>query len=246
MVAIHGTSGEVLLAHRADDRFAMCSTFKAPLAACVLQRIDRGELARDARLPLREEDLLDHAPVARARLAEGSLPVEDLCAAVIEVSDNTAANLLLAQVGGPTGFTAFLRGLGDAVTRLDRDEPSLNTNLAGDPRDTTSPRAMAATMRAIALGDGVLSAASRERLVGWMIASRTGLSRLRAGLPERWRIGDKTGTGERGAANDVAIAWPPDGAPIVIACFVDAAPASPDARNAAHAEVGRMVAAMAR
>ncbi|WP_437760826.1 class A beta-lactamase [Sorangium sp. So ce1389] len=240
-VAALDTATGARIGHRAGERFAMCSTFKALLAANVLARVDQGQLTLDRRVTYRESDLLEHAPVARARLAEGGLTVEELCAAAVEVSDNTAANLLLAQIGGPAGLTAYLRGLGDQVTRLDRNEPALNTDIPDDPRDTTTPDAMADTCRVLLVGDRALREASRARLVGWMVRATTGLARLRAGLPKEWTVGDKTGTGENGAANDVAVAWPPSRAPIVIACFVKAPSASADARNAAHAEVGRIV-----
>ncbi|XXX79908.1 class A beta-lactamase [Sorangium sp. So ce134] len=240
-VAALDTASGARIGHRAAERFAMCSTFKALLAASVLARVDQGQLRLDHRVTYRESDLLEHAPVTRARLKEGGLTVEDLCAAVIEISDNTAANLLLAQIGGPAGLTAYLRGLGDEVTRLDRNEPALNENVPGDLRDTTTPDAMTDTVRAILVGDRGLQRASRERLASWMVRATTGLARLRAGLPKDWVVGDKTGTGN-GIANDVAVAWPPSRAPIVIACFVDAPSASADARNAAHAEVARIVA----
>ncbi|WP_437689764.1 class A beta-lactamase [Sorangium sp. So ce176] len=242
-VAALDTANGARIGHRAGERFAMCSTFKSLLAACVLARVDQGQLTLDRRIAYRESDLLEHAPVARARLAEGSLTVEELCAAAVEVSDNTAANLLLAQIGGPAGLTAYLRGLGDQVTRLDRDEPALNTNLPGDPRDTSTPDAMTDTYRSLLVGDRALREASRARLKAWMVRATTGLARLRAGLPRDWVVGDKTGTGENGIANDVAVAWPPSRAPIVVACFVEAPTASADARNAAHAEVARLVAA---
>lgn len=241
-VAALDTATGARIGHRAAERFAMCSTFKAVLAASILARVEQGQLTLDHRVTYRERDLLEHAPVTRARLAEGGLTVEELCAAAVETSDNTAANLLLAQIGGPAGLTAYLRSLGDEVTRLDRDEPTLNTNIPGDPRDTTTPDAMTDTCRAILVGDRALRAASRARLAAWMVRSTTGLARLRAGLPSDWVVGDKTGTSGAGAANDVAVAWPPSRAPIVIACFVDAPSASADARNAAHAEVARVVA----
>ncbi|WP_437613085.1 class A beta-lactamase [Sorangium sp. So ce834] len=240
-VAALDTASGARVGHRAGERFAMCSTFKALLAACVLARVDQGQLRLDHRIAYRESDLIQHAPVTRARVAEGGLTVEDLCAAIIEISDNTAANLLLAQIGGPAGLTAYLRGLGDEVTRLDRNEPALNENVPGDPRDTTTPDAMTDTVRAILIGDRALQRASRERLASWMVRATTGLARLRAGLPKDWIVGDKTGTG-MGIANDVAVAWRPSRAPIVIACFVDAPSASADARNAAHADVARVVA----
>ncbi|WP_436616684.1 class A beta-lactamase [Sorangium sp. So ce1024] len=242
-VAALDTATGARIGHRAGERFAMCSTFKAPLAACILARVDQGQLTLDRRIAYRESDLIEHAPVARAHLAKGSLTVEELCAAAVEVSDNTAANLLLAQIGGPAGFTAYLRSLGDQVTRLDRDEPSLSTNLPGDPRDTTTPDAITDTYRTLLVDDRALREASRARLKAWMIQATTGLARLRAGLPRDWVVGDKTGTGGNGISNDVAVAWPPSRAPIVIACFVDAPADSAGTWNAVHAEVARLVAA---
>jgi beta-lactamase class A len=164
-----------------------------------------------------------------------------LAQAAITVSDNTAANLLLAKLGGPAGFTEFVRSLGDPVTRLDRAEPALNSNDPGDVRDTTSPRAMVELMRQILCGDA-LKSTSRERLLTWLRASETGKDRLRAGLPHDWIIGDKTGTGQRGAVNDVAIALPPGRAPILIAAYLSDAKAGLPALVAAQADIGRLVA----
>jgi beta-lactamase class A len=165
-----------------------------------------------------------------------------LCNAAVTVSDNTAANLLLNRIGGPEELTAFLRQCGDKVTRLDRNEPELNTNLPGDERDTTTPRAMAKTMNTILLGD-VLSASNRDQLIQWLRDAKTGLGRLRGGLPSDWIAGDKTGTGVNGAANDVAIAWPPGRKPILIASYLSGSAASPEDLNAAHVAIARSVAA---
>lgn len=241
-VAAWDAGSERRIAHRGDERFAMCSTFKALLVCMALRRVDEGALMLATRVPFTASDLLEYAPDTRAHLGDGAMTVEALCAAAVERSDNTAANLLLAQLGGPAGLTAFLRATGDATTRLDRNEPTLNTNLAGDPRDTTTASAMARTMATLLLSPRVLSPASRARIEGWMVASSTGRARLRAGMPSTWRIGDKTGTGERGACNDVAVAWPPGRAPIVVAAYVEAPVAGPRAREEAHVEIGRVVA----
>ncbi len=230
------------LAHRADERFVMCSTFKLILAAAVLARIEAGRERLDRRIAYGPPDLLDYAPVTRAHLAEGAMSVEALVAAAMVVSDNTAANLLLASVGGPAAVTAFARRLGDGVTRLDRSEPALNRT--DGILDTTSPRAMAGSARAILLGDAV-SQASRRRLQGWMVASTPGLGRLRAGLPASWRSGDKSGTGDS-EANDVALAWPPARPPLVIAAFYDAPGLDGPGREAVLREVGRIIAAWLR
>ena len=229
------------LAHRPDERFPMCSTFKWVLAAAILSRVERGQLSLDERVSYDSTALLDNAPVTTKHIAEGSMTVGTLAQAAITVSDNTAANLLLAKLGGPAGFTGFVRSLGDSVTRLDRTEPALNSNDAGDPRDTTSPGAMVGLMRKVLCGD-VLSTANRDRLLGWLRACETGKDRLRAGLPRDWIVGDKTGSGKRGAVNDIAIALPPGRGPILVASYLSDGNAGLPALTAAQADIGRLVA----
>lgn len=229
------------LVHRADERFAMCSTFKWVLAAAVLERVDRRELSLDERIAYDAAALLEHAPITEARVGEGALAIDVLAHAAVTVSDNTAANLLLTRIGGPAAVTRFARSSGDAVTRLDRTEPGLNEYVSGDPRDTTSPRAMALLMERVLCGD-VLSVASRERLSQWLRACDTGKARLRAGFPSDWVAGDKTGTGGRGSANDVAIGWPPKRAPVLVAAYLSEGTADLSKLQDAHAEIGRLVA----
>ncbi len=226
---------------RGDEHYAMCSTFKLSLVAAVFAEVDAERRRLTDPIAFTEADILDYAPVVRAHATERALPIGLLAEAAVVVSDNSAANLLLPLIGGPAGLTRFFRAQGDAVSRLDRTEPTLNTNLPGDPRDITTPAAMIGTMRRILLGNA-LSPASRARLIGWMRDARTGLPRLRAGLPAGWTAGDKSGTGERGAAGDVAIAWPPGRAPILIAAYVDAPDAPPPERDAAHASVAALIA----
>ena len=243
-VAALNTATGAMLTHWANERFAMCSSFKWLLAAAVLRAEQEGRLSASQRIAYTPADLQPNSARTQANVSRGWMNVEDLCAAAVEVSDNGAANLLLAQIGGPTGFTRFARSTGDSVTRLDRTETDLNENAPGDPRDTSTPEAMAQTMQRVLIGDAVLSDANREKLIGWMVACETGLTRLRAGLPAAWRVGDKTGAsgGTHNATNDVAIAWPPGKTPIIIVCYMSISTVDADARNAAHAEVGRIVA----
>ncbi|GAA2539746.1 class A beta-lactamase [Streptomyces sp. NPDC000678] len=214
--------------HRADERFAFCSTFKTLAAAAVLHRDPLTRL--DERVTYTRADLAAHSPVAEQHVATG-MTVRQLCDAAVRYSDNTAANLLLRDIGGPRGLTAYLRGLGDRVSRLDHYEPELNRNPPGDPRDTTTPRAIAADHRALVLGDA-LPAAKRALLKDWMVRNTTGDRRIRAGVPRGWTVGDKTGTADWGRANDVAVLWPPRTAPLVLAVLTDrpdreAAPSEP-------------------
>ena len=239
-VAAIDTGNGARIGYQQDARFAMASTFKAPLAGVILEQVDAGRIALTDRLTFGEADLTSYAPVARQNLAHGWMSVEAALAAIVEVSDNAAANLLLRRIGGPSGFTDHLRRLGDPATRLDRWEEELNSNLAGDPRDTTTPAAMAATMQTLLTGD-LLTPVSRARLIGWMETSTTGLDRLRAGFPAGWRTGDKTGSGGRGATNDVAITFPPGREPIIVAAYIDAAGVSLERRKAIHVEVARIV-----
>ena len=211
------------LAHRADERFPMCSTFKLLAAAAALKRVDEGAERLDRTIAYGPGDLLDYAPVAKAHVAEGGMTLADLCAAAIDWSDNTAANLVLQAIGGPAGFTQFARSLGDTVTRLDRNEPSLNKATPGDERDTTSPRAMAEDMQKVLLGDA-LSEASRRQLQAWLIDDKVGDKRLRAGLPSSWRIGDKTGSGDHGTTNTIAIIRPPERAPLIATVYYTESP----------------------
>jgi beta-lactamase class A len=225
------------LAHRADERFAMCSVFKALAAAAVLQRTPPKYL--DERVHFTEADLIDPSPVAERHVADG-MTVGELCDAAVRYSDNTAGNLLLADAGGPPGITAFARSLGDEVTRLDRTEPELNTAIPGDERDTTTPRAIAGSFRALVLGNH-LDPADRALFTEWLVGNKTGDERIRAGLPAGWRVGDKTGTGSYGTANDVAVVWPPDAAPIALAVLTSRATEDATRDNALLAEAAAVV-----
>jgi beta-lactamase class A len=169
------------------------------------------------------------------------MSVSDMCEAIVELSDNTCANRLLAEVGGPAALTEFWRSAGDAVSRLDHNEPELNRSPPGDPHDTTTPAAMAANLRRFVLGE-VLSTASRERLIGWMENCKTGNNRLRAGLPKDWRIGDKTGNNGKDAAGDIAVAWSRPDAPILICAYTQGGSPTAAQLEAVFTEIGRMVA----
>lgn len=234
-------TGQVLLSHRATERFPMASTFKASLAGLVLSRVDDGKEKLDRQVHYGQADILDYAPTAKANLGRGAMTISELCEAAVELSDNTAANLLLRESGGPAALTAWLRRSGDAVTRLDRTEPSLNQATPGDPRDTTTPVAMATTLQRLLFGPS-LGAASRQQLSIWMQQSTRGTTRVRAGLPQGWSSGDKTGTGLRGSINDIGFAQPPTAGPIVFAVYVTGTAAKQADVEAVHVEIGWLLA----
>ena len=241
-IAVLDTGSGARAGHRADERFPLLSTFKLLAAACVLAQIDAGSERLDRRVPIAAADLVANSPVTAEHVGAQGMTLGELCEAAITRSDNTAGNLLLAAIGGPSGLTGYVRTLGDALSRLDRTEPALNEALPGDPRDTTTPAAMLENLNRLVLGTA-LSAASRDTLTAWLVANKTGDARLRAGLPRDWRVGDKTGTGDRGTANDVAVLWPSGGAPVIVAVYLAAKEGTGEARNAAIAAVGRSVAA---
>ncbi|MFC2254434.1 class A beta-lactamase [Labrys portucalensis] len=241
-VAMLNTDTGELIGNRLDERFAMCSTFKALAVAFTLSRVDRGEEQLGRRILFTERELVMPFKATKPHLADG-MTIEQLCEAATVVSDSTAANLLLASFGGPAALTAYLRSLGDPVTRLDRVELDLNVVKPGETHDTTSPRAMANTLRRVILGDA-LSSSSRERLTNWMIASKDAAARrLRVGLPEGWHIANKPGTWEGISTNDIGVMFPPGRDPIVVTAYLGEAPGSTTKQEAILAEVSRIVAA---
>ena len=241
-VFVLDTSTRLAIEHRPDERFAMCSTFKWLLAAQLLHQADIGAASLKEQIEFNQGDLLEYAPVARAKVRRGRMSLSEAAAAAVVLSDNTAANLLLGRLGGPPAFTEFARSLGDTITRLDRLEPDLNSNTPQDSSDTTSPRAMVASLEAALLGNS-LSPRSRRQLLGWLRASETGYARLRAGLPRSWRVGDKTGTGSNGAVNNIAIAFPPGRKPLLFAVYISDTQAARGDLERAHARVANLAAA---
>lgn len=240
-VAVTDARGNLLFGHRADERFAMCSTFKLLLAGQVLERAARGVSLRTP-LSFVRADLVPYSPGTEKLLGPDGKGEQRLGFAArdaVVLSDNTAANLILKQMGGPAAFTAALHRAGDTVTRLDRIEPELNENALDDVRDTTSPAAMAKSAATYVFGDR-LHANYRTQLRGWMIESETGLKRIRAGLPQGWLAGDKTGTCGT-AYNDVAFVEEPGGTKYMIAVYLDRPVVQGDTANAAIAEVARAV-----
>jgi beta-lactamase class A len=217
------TGSSAAVAYRAEDRFLLCSTYKAFAVAAILRCAESDARLLSNVVPYPADRLVAHSPVTAAHVGRG-LTVAELCAAAMTVSDNTAANLLVETLGGPPGVTRFLRTLGDPLTRLDRSEPTLNTAAPGDVRDTTSPRAAAQDLRALAVGDA-LAPASRAQFLRWLDANTTGGQLIRAGLPPSWAEGDRSGGGLEGETNDIAVVRPPARAPLVIAVYT--APADP-------------------
>ncbi|MFE9655933.1 class A beta-lactamase [Micromonospora sp. NPDC006431] len=211
--------------HRADERFGYASTFKALAAAAMLDAASTAELNQVVRYA--RADLVTHSPITERHVGTG-MTLRELGDAAVRYSDNTAANLLLKRLGGPAGFERALRDLGDQVTDPERIETDLNEAAPGDRRDTSTPRALATDLRAYVLGDA-LSAEDRAVLTGWLKGNTTGDKLIRAGVPAGWQVGDKTGSGGYGTRNDIAVIWPPDGAPIVLAVL-----SSRDEKDAEH------------
>lgn len=218
---------EQSLGYRDTEVFAMCSTFKAYAAAAVLQRAQQGRLALSDTVPIEPADIRPHSPVTEPRVGT-ALTLAELCQAALQQSDNAAANGLLRALGGPPAITEFARSIGDDRSRLDRWEVELNSAVPGDPRDTSTPRALGAGYRAILTGD-VLQPAGRQQLVDWMLGNQT--SSMRAGLPAGYTSADKTGSGDYGTTNDVGVVYGPAGQRMLLALMTRSAVDDPDAAS---------------
>ena len=225
--------------HRADDRFPLCSTFKLLLAARLLHGADKGQWAMTERLPVTKADMLFNAPFTEKRIG-GTASLLELAQAMAVLSDNPAANIALAKVGGPAALTAWLRSIADQTTRIDRNEPEMNNETPGDPRDTTTPTAMLATSRALVEGR-ILSPVARKTLYGWMQASKTADTMIRAALPPGWQEANKTGAGSWRARNIVSVISPPGRKPIWVAAYLFAAKSELAERNRQFVPLGRAI-----
>jgi beta-lactamase class A len=202
-----------MVAYRPDERFAYASTYKALAAAAVLQQNSINEL--DKVITYTGDDLVTYSPITKQHVDTG-MTLRELCEAAIRYSDNTAGNLLLQKLGGPAGFETALKQIGDSVTKSERIETDLNEAIPGDTRDTSTPRALATNLQAFTVSD-VLPTDKRTILTDWLQGNTTGDKLIRAGVPEGFKVGDKSGAGSYGTRNDIAIVWPPNGDPIVIA-----------------------------
>lgn len=238
--AVDSGSGRTIT-YRAGERFAMCSTHKLISCAAILNMVEQGHLKLEQHVPYGHADLLEYAPITRKNVEAGFMTVDALCAAAIAWSDNTAANLLLGLIAGPTGWTMYARSIGDTSSRLDRIEPDLNSATTGDPRDTTTPEAMVRNLNLLLL-DKALSDTSRKHLEGWLLDSPITGNLLRAGLPGDWRVGDKSGSGSNGTRNDLGIILPPKAAPILAAVYYTESTQPAASREKVIAEVGAIIA----
>ncbi len=232
------TSGsETTIAYRPGERFAFASTYKALAAGILFKQSTEDEL--DHTIHYTESDLVDYSPVTEKRVASG-MTVREIIAAALQYSDNTAANLMLDQLGGPAGLTESLRSLGDTTTRVDRPEPGVNEAIPKDPRDTTTPTAIAGDLRSFLLG-GALATPRRSEMTTLMLGNTTGAPWIRAGVPSTWKIADKTGNASYGTRNDIAVAYPPGRAPIVIALLSDRGTVDAASDDGLLADVTRVV-----
>ena len=211
------TGNGMVIGHRSEERFPMCSTFKVILVAAILARSAKNEGFLQRRIHYEESDLVTYSPITEKHII-GGMTIAELCVAALQYSDNTSANLLMKVVGGPAEVTAYARSIGNDAFRLDRWETELNTAIPGDPRDTVTPAAMADSLQSLASGDALPQAQSKQ-LNEWLHGSITGAKRIRAAVPADWQVGDKTGGGDYGTANDIAVLYPPGHRPIILAIY---------------------------
>lgn len=228
------------ISQRGDERFPLCSTFKLVASAAILAQQMREPDLLSQRIKYTPVEVVTYSPITEKHLTDG-MTVAELCAAAIQYSDNTAGNMLIKILGGPPAVTAFARSIGDNEFRLDRWETELNSAIPGDARDTTTPAAMAATVQKLVLGN-TLAAPQREQLQAWLRGNTTGATRIRAGVPAGWIVGDKTGGGDYGANNDVAVLWPPGKPPVVLALYMTQREKDAKPKNEVLAEATRVVA----
>lgn len=211
------TSSGSQIRYRSNESFPLCSTFKVFLAAAILDRSVKSPDLLQQRIHYSQKDLVTYSPITEKHLDSG-MTIAELCASAIQYSDNTSANLLMKILGGPSAVTTFARSVGSSEFQIDRWEPEMNTAIPGDLRDTATPASIAQGLQSLVLGDG-LPNLRRKQLKEWLIGNTTGAKRIRAAAPAAWQVGDKTGSGDYGTANDIAVLWPPEGKPIILVVY---------------------------
>jgi beta-lactamase class A len=227
------------LNYRGDEYFPMCSTFKVILASAILKRSTQIDGLMQQRIKYQQSNLVTYSPITERYVKDG-MTVDALCAAALQYSDNTASNLLMKILGGPGAVTTFARSIGDRQFRLDRWETALNSSIPGDRRDTSTPNAMGLSLQRLAFGDA-LEPRLQLQLRVWLQGNTTGAARIRAGVPADWQVGDKTGTGDYGTANDIGLLWPPRRSPVVVAIYTTQGEKDAKARNDVIALAARIV-----
>ncbi|WP_306143256.1 class A beta-lactamase [Roseibium sp. MMSF_3412] len=240
-VAVIDTQTGKTWLNKGDERFPLNSTFKAFLCAALLDAAAKGTADPEREVVVKESDIVSYSPVTEKRVGGQSFSIAELCEVTVTISDNAAANLVMAELGGPESVTEYMRQIGDDKTRIDRWEPDSNTGIPGDVRDTTTPRAAAETLRKLVLGDA-LDPEARTTLTAWLEGNKVGKATLRAGIPKSWRIADKTGAGANGSRNNIAVIWPEGRAPLVIAIYITQTTAAFQTRNKAIADIGAALA----
>jgi beta-lactamase class A len=233
------TANGTHLGYHANEYFPLCSTFKVLLASAILKRSTQIDGLMQQRIKYQQSDLVTYSPITKQHIENG-MTVTALCAAAIQYSDNTASNLLMKILGGPGAVTKFARSIGDRQFRLDRWETALNSAIPGDRRDTSTPSSMGQSLQRLALGDA-LEPPLQLQLRAWLLGNTTGATRIRSGVPANWQVGDKTGTGDYGTANDLAVLWPPQRAPVIVAIYTTQSEKDAKARNDVVASAARIV-----
>lgn len=225
--------------YRGSDRFPLASTFKTLACAKLLKDAQQGVLKLNDSHAVTKNMLQVYSPVMKNEVGN-SVSLHKACEATMLTSDNTAANIVLKAIGGPSSLTRFLEDIGDDITRLDRYEPELNEGKPGDLRDTTTPLAMVNTLKALVYGD-VLSQTNQKQLTDWMIKNQVTGGLLRSVLPKGWSIADRSGAGGYGTRNINAIVWSDQISPIIISIYVTQTTASFDERNQAIVSIGQAI-----
>ncbi|MGI9280766.1 MAG: class A beta-lactamase [Endozoicomonas sp.] len=238
-VSIYEVSTKKGWSYKGNQRFPLMSTFKTLACAKLMNDADNNKLSLNSATTVTKEMLVTYSPVTAKQVGK-NISLEKACEATMLTSDNTAANIVLEHIGGPSELTNFLRSTGDSVSRLDRIETKLNEGKPGDLRDTTTPEAIVQTLNQLVFGN-VLSEPSKNQLKQWMIENQVADGLLRSVLPDGWSIADRTGAGGYGSRGIAAIVWPEYKPPFIVSIYITETDSSFDARNSAIAEIGELI-----
>ena len=239
-LTIVDTSDGTTYSWRGDEKFPLCSTSKVMVVAAILKKSESDTNLLAKKITINKSDMVNYNPIT-SKYIDSSMTITELSKAALQYSDNAAMNKLLSYLGGPRYATQFARTIGDKAYRLDRNEPGLNTAIPGDSRDTTTPSAMADTLNKLILGTA-LKKEQKAKLTEWMKGNTTGLNSIKAGLPAEWTVADKTGSGDYGTTNDIAVIWPKNHAPVILTTYFTQPEKDASARKDVLASAAKLIA----
>lgn len=138
-VCARDVDGTRCIEYQAECRFPMASTYKVAIAGAVLSAVDRGEIVLSEMIDVPRRKQVIEGVVSMMFVHEGmALSLINLLEVMMADSDNSATDLLLERIGGPTKVMQWLEALNIEGIRIDRTTDRILRDSYGLDEDSTN------------------------------------------------------------------------------------------------------------